>query len=414
VRVENFSRRRLKWILAIGGVSLAFGILLGIFQGDLMEFRSWSTDSFSKSAIGHKGFAELLRGLDIPLIVSTHASGSKAGTSGLLIIAEPTLTDTASLYTGLFDRMLRQSHTRIIVLPKWRGIPLVGSSMWVEAMVLMNKEAASSVLEALGIEARVVRITDSTVTLNWDRNSYGVAPQLLAPQLMAGDQVEPLIACDEGTLLGAVKSGHTNYAGVTVILSDPDLIANHGLARGDNALLAVRIVDHLRNDGGVVLDETIHGFSLRRSIWRSFFEYPLILVLLQVFLLAGVILWTASIRFGSPIRYDRRIASGKGYLIQNTASLLRHGAHHRYLIGRYFNSSIRHVAQNLHLSGWATTGDTIARLDAIGKRRGVGVDLGGLTASVRELEAKQDVTASEAVSAAWRIHKWRKGMTDGT
>jgi hypothetical protein len=412
MRLENFSRRTLRWILAIGGISLAAGVLLGIFQGDLMDFRSWGTDSFSKSAIGHRGFAHLLRELDIPVVVSTHASGAKAGASGLLIVAEPLLGDTTTSYRALFHRMLVQSSTRLVVLPKWRGIPGGRRPEWVQAVEPVSTGIVSSVLEALSVEAEVVRIPVTATGLRWAPNPYGPVPTLTAVQLLGGDGLEPLISCDRGVLLGAAPD--SIYYGRTLILSDPDLIANHGLARGDNALLAVRIVDRLREGGGVVLDETLHGFSLRRSIWRSFFAYPLILVLIQVMVVTGMLVWTASVRFGGSVPFEKRISSGKEYFIANTSSLLQHGGHYRYVLTHYFNASIGRVARRLHLSGWTSVDKTIARLDAIGTRRGVTDSLSDLADLVGSLEHKVGLSATETLSAAQRIHRWRKGMTDGT
>ena len=413
MKMENFSGRTLRWVLAVGGLSLAAGVLLGIFQGDLMDFRSWGTDSFSKSAIGHRGFAHLLRELDIPVVVSTHASGAKAGSSGLLVIAEPLLGDTTTSYRALFHRMLVQSYTRLVILPKWRGIPGIRRPGWVQAVEPVSTGTVASVLGALNVDADVVRIPVATTRLRWAPNPYGPVPTLTAPQLLGGGGLEPLISCDRGVLLGAIPEDSLHY-GRTLILSDPDLIANHGLARGDNALLAVRIIDRLREGGGVVLDETLHGFSLRRSIWRSFFAYPLILVLIQVVVITGMLVWSASVRFGGAVPFEHRISSGKEYLIGNTASLLQHGGHYRYVLTQYFNANIRRVARRLHLSGWTPVEKTIARLDAIGARRGVADSLSDLADLVGNLEQKEDVSTSEALGAARRIYRWRKGMTDGT
>ena len=56
-----------------------------------------------------------------------------------------------------------------------------------------------------------------------------------------------VVTQDEG-LAGELRRGRHRI----LILSDPDLLSNHGLRRGDNAVLAVRLIDHLRPAGGAV------------------------------------------------------------------------------------------------------------------------------------------------------------------
>ena len=73
-------------------------------------------DGYSASAIGHRGLIKLLRKLDIPVVVSQGESAKKAK-DGLLVIAEPMVTDEASA-RRLRD-MVREARRVLVILPKW-------------------------------------------------------------------------------------------------------------------------------------------------------------------------------------------------------------------------------------------------------------------------------------------------------
>src|SRR6185436_16030104 len=111
---------------------------------------------------------------------------------------------------------------------------------------------------------------------------------------------------------------------------------NHGLARGDNAAIALAAIEAERPVGGVVVvDETLHGHVAAPSLWRELFDFPLSLATLSVLLALAFLLWAAMGRFGKPRPDTRPLGAGKRYLIDNTAELTRHGGHAAHALERY-------------------------------------------------------------------------------
>ena len=55
----------------------------------------------------------------------------------------------------------------------------------------------------------------------------------------------PIVSSPEGILLGELGRAD----GRVLVLADPDILATHGLGKGDNANLAFRIIDNLRDEG---------------------------------------------------------------------------------------------------------------------------------------------------------------------
>ncbi len=86
-----FSRRMVIGLVSVVSLSFLAALLWGVFGPELRSDRSVASDSFSRSAIGHHAFVELLRELEIPVVVSRNNSGAKAGDRALLLIMEPLL-----------------------------------------------------------------------------------------------------------------------------------------------------------------------------------------------------------------------------------------------------------------------------------------------------------------------------------
>ena len=80
--------------------------------------------------------------------------------------------------------------------------------------------------------------------VTWTTNALGLAPNLASPiQLMRGPGLRAIIAADRGMLVGEISDRNRKIW----VLSDPDVISNHGLAREGNAALAVAIIKRLRS-----------------------------------------------------------------------------------------------------------------------------------------------------------------------
>ena len=138
-------------------------------------------------------------------------------------------------------------------------------------------------------------------TDEFDARDVGPKPDLPSPvQLIKQSaHLEPLVTLGGDVLFGRVLPSDERSTSDVYVLSDPDLIATHGLVRGDNATLAVSIVERLRpGGGGVVFDETLHGGDVRPSLWREVFRPPLVFATGSAFF-AGLVLVAAGLgRFG--------------------------------------------------------------------------------------------------------------------
>jgi hypothetical protein len=115
--------------------------------------------------------------------------------------------------------------------------------------------------------------------------------KLRAPVIHLGDK--------DGAMLADFNYG----AGRVVFLSDPFVVANHGLARGANLQLTLNLINALRNAGKpIFFDEYHHGYrSEENALVRYFRGTSFWWVLGQLLLLGLLLLYSYGKRFARPL-----------------------------------------------------------------------------------------------------------------
>lgn len=399
--MNPFRGRTVVVLTVVTGVSFLAAILWGIFGPELLPARSSRADSFSRSALGHRAFVELLRELHLPTIVSRFNSGGRARRSALLIVAEPWVGSDQR--ERMLEKMISQAHRALLVLPKWRGEESEEDPAFIEWAELLRPDEVEDVLAAIGADADVVRPPRGE-RVSWQSGEIGgPTPSIESPQLLRGPGVRGIVKCAQGTLLGLVRTSH----GEVYVLSDPDLLSNHGLLRPGNARAMMGVLDLARRDrDAIVIDETLHGFGKEPSLFRSLFEFPLGLATIQALLAAAVLLWAAMGRFGAPQPVPPPLEAGKKALIGNIAALLALGGHGVHALRRYFEGAVAEVRAALHVPQGLKALEAEERLD----RARTTVRLRDLRALVKE-EGRGD--RRRILVIALRIHRWREEMIRG-
>lgn len=388
-------------LTAVVGVSLVAMLLWGVFGAEILPARSSKADAFSRSALGHRAFVELLRELDVPVVVSRFNSGGRARDSALLVLAEPWISGDDARWK-LVVRMIAQAHRTLLVLPKWRGRESEEDPAFIESAELLDPGEVAEVLAAAGVDAEVVRLPPGE-PVDWESLEIGATPDIALPQLLREAGVRPVVRCAQGVLLGRASTTR----GTVFILSDPDLLSNHGLVRPGNALAMLGILGLVREGrDAVVIDETLHGFGKEPSLFRSLFEFPLGLATIQALLAAAVLLWAAMGRFGAPQPVAPPFEAGKKALIGNIAALLAFGGHGTHALRRYFESAVAEVRAALHVPSGLKAAEAEERLDGTA----------GTTYRLRDLRAlvkNEKGDRRRILAIALRIHRWREEMIGG-
>jgi hypothetical protein len=328
----------------------------------------------------------------------------QVGAGGVLVLAEP----RSSLRQDELISKLKAERV-LLVLPKWFGFPSDQHPGWVRQVRERSTTDPSSVVSLVASRMEAVR-EDGPVL--WTTNELNLRPDVVKPtQLMRGSGLRPVIAGDQGMLVGElIERNHR-----VLVLSDPDVIANHGLAREGNAALAVALIKRLRGPNGtVVFDETIHGFTApAENPFALMFRFPFVIATVQGLVAVALLLWATLARFGAPQSVPPPLSAGRAGLLQNMAKLIEFTGHQQVMIRRYVEETLRHVARQLHAPR-ALAGDAlVAWLKRIGGARGVSVDCASLLQQARELGSTGRRDQASLVRLARETHRWQGEMLDG-
>jgi hypothetical protein len=401
---QTFSRKLLLgWIAGAVVIFAASMYLMGGKEQEGPDNTGAST--FSRSAIGHAGIFDVLQRLDIPVIKSSSNSLDRLGRDGVLVIAEP----NAALRKDDAITQLLKAERVLFVLPKWIGLPSDRHPGWLR---LVRERGTFEAKLTLSLVVPGMEVVHEAGTVQWTTNELGLAPNVRTPtQLISGTGLRPIIGSDRGMLVGQL----TERNRTVLVLADPDVISNHGLAREGNAALAVALIKRLRGPNGtVVFDETIHGYTgSAENPFSLLFRFPFVIATVQGLIAVALLLWATLARFGAPQSVPPPLTAGRAGLLQNMAKLIAFTGHQQVMVRRYVEETLRHVARQLHAPRTLTGDALVAWLKRVGGARGVTVDCGALMQQARELGVAGRRDQASLVRLARDTHRWQGEMLDG-
>lgn len=413
-RGRGLRARALGIAVTAAAVSLLLAVALTVLGHHFEDVESLGPTSWSYSAHGTLALERLLEGLGIPVARGRFLPGQRAPQGGVTLVVDPGWVERkgvpgerrpARVGPGppddpLLD-LIEESGTTLVALPKWDPVPGRRDG-WVDAPHLLAPWETEAWLEALGVGGEVERVPPPEPGA-WHLQSFGGAVEPAeSVQLVVDSALDPVVACPAGVLLG-----ETRVRGRRVwVLSDPDLLSTHGLARPGQAVLAVEVIEHLRRGGPVVLDETLHGFTRPPGLWDELLAPPLGLLVLAGLLLSLALCWRGAVRWGSARPPAPALEPGNRTLVRHAGALLAHAGYERAMLSRYLGDSVRWVAARLHLPEGEDPAAQAERLDAIASARRLSGRVGPLRAAVRE-------GREPALELARRIHAWREEILDG-
>jgi len=373
--------------------------------GELGDTDSVGPSSFSRSAIGHAGIADVLAQLAIPVVKSRSSSLEKLGAGSVLVIAEPRRNGRSEDAI----RTLLKASTILLVLPKWTGQPSDQKTGWLRQVDERPILDAQWALDLIAPRGEVVRERSA---VQWTTNALHITPDVDVPvQLVRGDRLRPIIGTMEGMLVGEISDKNRKIW----VLADPDIIANHGLAREGNAALALALIKALRaGDGSVVFDETVHGLLVRPvSPFLLLFRFPFVVATAQGLLAVALLLWATLGRFGAPQAAPPALRAGREGLLQNMAKLVEFTGHQDVIVKRYVQETVRDVAVALHAPRELAGAKLIAWLQRVGLARGVAIDCEAVLIQAAEAGMTRRRNSSALVRLAREIHLWKGEIVDG-
>jgi hypothetical protein len=243
----------------------------------------------------------------------------------------------------------------LVVLPKWRS-----------GMRLTGIAHPALLVDANRVDAILQRLTgDRSITANRTRRVFTALPykdrtgavlttELYAAQLFDGTACDPIIGSGTQTLLAYCPLVGSRSS--VLVLSDPDLMNNHGLRLGQNASIASDVLLTEAGDGSVVIDYSRDDWFAepdappqRDRTWADllrFFEPPFLALWLGAGITLTLVLWRSLRRVG-PVTDAVATGISKMQAIRARARLMRLTGQDGALVADYAQARIAATAARL-------------------------------------------------------------------
>ena len=385
---------RVALALVLGG-ALAFMALLWAIGSGMTdpEPQPSGAHAAGKGLTGFGALSDYLKARDFEVSQSRTRAPHQRG--GLLVLTPLHQTKPADLARVIGDH--RRYGPTLLIMPKWLGSPFPATASAINpkikpGFVRLDRVRAP---EWKGfhdeVSINLAALEGGPATHRW--RSAGIDGTLPAPdwtQSGKGGQLEPLVSAgSDARMLAGYFADGGRYPGLEdlalapiplpdeevdgaiaaegeasavalpadppqfplIVVFDPDLLDNYGMAQQSNAVLAEALVRGALDGGDkhVVFDLTLAGYGRSQSLLELAFTPPFLAATLCLLLAAGVALWRAYHRFGPPLLAARSIAFGKRALVANAAGLLRRAKRLHLLGGPYADAARERLVKALAL-----------------------------------------------------------------
>jgi hypothetical protein len=343
IRANPFSLRGALLLVAGGTalfVALAWMIGAGLSGGSVND---GGGHGGGKGLNGFAGFARLIEAQGRTVYRARSESGLDA--PSIAVLTPPHFVDTTALDRILVER--RRNGPTLLILPKWQALSIPANARPPNAkpgwVMLGNAQTAhwAGDLAASGrLDTRI-----GAGSGRWSGlGANGSLPDASAIQTISSDRLATLVDDGRGQTLAALLDDGNDYGALSraasgtraariagsrlyplVVIAEPDLLDNYGLAREENARLALALIAAMDESGRlpVTFDLTLNGHARSANLLTLAFTPPFLAATLCLLLAALVIGWRAFLRFGPPRTAGRAIAFGKRALVANSAGFVR-------------------------------------------------------------------------------------------
>lgn len=332
-------------LLVGGGAFLLFLYAIGAgWTGDRMRATAHAN---SNALNGFSALVELLerRGHTVEV---TRETVTGQGYDTLLVLTPDASTDPAELQSVIEAR--QYVGPTIVILPKWSSMTLPADAPgdppddWVE----LQQDYTALWFEQVALFAPL-ELAQGT-TQGWSGLGLrGGLPESTAVQAITevpGKELIGLVSDSQGDLLvgywnrGGYHPVLADAAGISfspdveesqttdlyplIVVAEPDLMNNYGLADEARARAAVALVELAMEDAAmpVVFDLAMPGLGAHENLLTLAFRPPFLAATLCLLAAMLVIGWRAFKRFGAPLAEVPAMAHGKTQLARNGAALV--------------------------------------------------------------------------------------------
>ncbi len=378
-----------------------------------------------KGLNGYAALADLVERRGHP--VRRSRSKASLDDEGLLVLTPPHNADGKEIGDILSKR--RYAGPTILVMPKWMTVAVPASLQSAKAQpgwVMLGGSAPPPWGDSIpGFEQLDLKIDENGGgDARWiGLYRSGSLPEPKSVQSVHSGRIQALVRDGNGQTLAGYLIDDGFYPSLAdaaeadagegsdedifpvLVVAEPDLIDNYGLADRERAMLAIKLID-LAADGEklpVNFDLTLNGHGRSANLLTLAFTPPFLAATLCLLIAAVALGWRAFARFGPPRQGGRAIAFGKRALVANAAGLIRRTRRLHLIAAPYAEHARERLARSLALPRFADAAATEAAIDrSLAARRGDAPPFSAIAARLRAarrpgeiLKAAQDLHSLE-------------------
>ncbi|WP_052761814.1 DUF4350 domain-containing protein [Aurantiacibacter luteus] len=400
-------------------------LLVGALAFLLMLYaigRGWTGDSEGEGGAhaganglnGFSGLVQLLDGSGYEVEVSRNRA--RLSDAALVVLTPQLNGDAEAIGEAIMERQDMDAGPTLLILPKWFALPVPQNDQvesepgWVALAGAASPTWFGELDWAEGGELALGE------TRGW--NGFGASGALPDPDKVQALvkqpnlEIEPVVVDSEGDVLAGRLQSTADYYDYepypVIVVFEPDLLNNYGLADRGRAEAAVALIDAAMDgeDLPIVFDMTLAGLGSAENLLTLAFRPPFLAATLCLLLAALVIGWRAFNRFGPPVAEAPAMARGKRQLARNGAALVARVKRFHLLKDPYEALVGRRVAARLGLRV-ADTDAREAAIDRVLAARGhAGPAFASLAADLRAADHARDI-----IRAATALRNFERTLT---
>lgn len=309
---------------------------------------------------------------------------------GLLVLTPPAQAEGEELQRIVEGR--RMIGPTMVIAPKWQAAAVPaqqagGKQGWV-ALGGIQPPAWRGFYDDVAVSIRAAPARDGR---HWAaKGVMGVLPQPQQIESGAGERLVPLVVTADERILAAYHQDEGQYPELAelappeappggdeeglypvILVFEPDLLDNYGMARPENAALAALLVGAALeySPRQVTFDLTLNGLGRTANLLTLAFTPPYLAATLCLVLAALAAAWRAFLRFGPATVPGRELAFGKQALVASAANLIRRTRRFHLVTRPYADRTRERIGQALGLPRQASPAANELAIDRALARR---------------------------------------------
>lgn len=345
-------------ILLIALLSLAGSVITALYGEKIVPPPSRDSDSFGKGPLGHKAFVEFFENMGFSVHRLRHDNHETIASP--LWFLEP---EWKAMFSDgevrLDDILIERYHAglpTVVALPKWK---LERDPSGKRRASPVADYKVHRILQAVTLEKILylkvnkdeyahLTVREKQAEVRGLRNMHAFQVSLPNARTVSLPEDEGFVIA--GTRDAALAFRYPDEESNLVVLSDPDLLHNFNLHKGEHAAFLYALAENISPSRNLILDEAFHGHSRTRSLGAAMGEYPPVLIVIQASLLGLLCVWAGLKRFGVPIPIPPRRGRGPGEVVSVAASLMSRGKRIDLMVGRYLTDILDDLGARLKIT----------------------------------------------------------------